>query len=195
MNKRPALLRWLEQIGDLESVKDSKAVVALELMCAHVTGERVNLKPRYQDEDYDDFWTIRVHVCGFLRNAASIAEGEDDSQRRNKILRGAVARVRTRDQRDGLPRLERAFVVRAVIPAAGDPRLEVVGPVDASPEFCVRYAMWLVALEVPVEKWRRYRLRTCERKSCRKKFYDTRWVMKHGPRRYCSPDCQVRRLR
>lgn len=187
MKKPPDMLRWLENLGD-ESVKDKDAVVALERIYARVTGEKVNLKPRYRHEAIDEFFEIRIKVDAFLRRAGKIAERDyEDSQAR--ILRMAAARMTQR----GSKVLEHPFRFRVNVSRSGKGELVFAGAVDATPEFCVAYALWEVARDMPVNKWRRYVLRTCNRDSCGRKFFDARWVMEHGARTYCSKKCQVKR--
>jgi hypothetical protein len=101
----------------------------------------------------------------------------------------AVARMTPR----GSKVLEHPFRLRANVPLNGEGELILVGPVDATPDFCVAYAFWQTALSIDVGKWRRYHLRTCDRDRCRRKFFDRRWVMKGGPRLYCSAKCQIGR--
>lgn len=187
MRRPPDLLRWLERLGD-ENVKDRDAIVALEQIYTRVTGEKVNLRPRYRHEAIDEFFEIRIRVDAFLRRAGRIAVKDYDDSK-SRVLRMAVARMTPH----GAKRLEHAFQLRANVPRNGKAELVIAEPFGASPEFCVAFALWQVALLMPVEKWRRYELRKCHRKSCGRRFFDRRWVMKHGPLRYCSHECQVRR--
>jgi hypothetical protein len=191
MKKKPDLLKWLELIGD-ESVKDKDAVIALNNLYARVTGEKVDLRPRYRHELIDDFLSIRIKLSLFLRRAGRLAE-RGDAIARSQILRMASKRMTP----PGEKWLEPFFRVRAVVPRNGEAQLLIDSTLekDASPEFCIGYAMWKLALTVPVSKWRAYKLRRCRRKKCAKPFFDSRWVMKHGALKYCSRSCQVRRTR
>lgn len=169
MKKMPNLLKWLEQIGD-ESVKDKDAIIALNNLYARITGEKVDLRPRYGLELIDDFFEIRITVNAFLQRAASIANSKAyDPQVR--ILRMARIRMMPR----GSQRLRFAFRLRAVVASMkpAESQLDICEPVGTeeeplTPDFCVSYALWLMARDIPVEKWRRYTLIRCDRVGCDK---------------------------
>lgn len=131
--------------------------------------------------------SIRDDARRLLRRAVRLARwGEGKTE----MMRVAAMYMGQFDDEDVTGRApDRAlacrFVVRAEYRGRRTPALELVGPVDASPEFLVGYAFWLIAKNEPPSVWLRAMNQRCGNKECRRLF---RNESTGRPRKYC-PEC------